>query len=154
MFCKLCEVQQGGHVGPQLARSVSMATMDYGAKIADILCHWGGVQVQPHRLGGVEFRTGNREIGHVHLGGVADLLVSVRMRRDLVAAGRAIPHHTLPHSGWISFRIRSEHDVPAAIELFRLNYDRLRGSGVRPAMKPLLGRPELLADRTADDLPA
>jgi hypothetical protein len=131
-----------------------MATIDYGAKIADILRKWSGVQVLPHRFGGFEFRTGNREIGHVHLGGVADLLVSVRMRRDLVAAGRAHAHHTLPHSGWISFRLRSEHDVPAVIELFRLNYDRLRGGGARPVMRPLLGRPKLLADRTADDMPA
>lgn len=131
-----------------------MATMDYGAKVAEVLRHWDGVLTAPHRFGGVEFRVGAREIGHVHLNNTADLLVSVRMRRDLVAAGRAQAHHTLPHSGWISFRIRSEHDIPAAIELFRLNYQRLRGTGVRTQPLPLRGQPRLLGDRTTDDLPA
>lgn len=131
-----------------------MATMDYGAKVAEAVGQWSGVIVAPHRFGGVEFRVGTREIGHVHVGGVADLLVSVRMRRDLVAAGRAQAHHALPHSGWISFRIRSEHDVPAAIELFRMNYQRIRGTTVPSTRKPLLGTPRLLGDRTTDDLPA
>lgn len=131
-----------------------MATINYGASVAEVLQQWEGVSVLRHRFGGVEFRVGTREIGHVHVGGVADLLVSVRLRRDLVAAGRADAHHTLPHSGWISFRLRSEHDVPAAVALFRLNYERLRGAAPRPALRPLLGRPQLLADRTADDLPA
>jgi Family of unknown function (DUF5519) len=78
----------------------------------------------------------------------------VRLRRDLVAAGRAEPHRTQPHSGWISFRMRSEHDVPAAVELFRLNYERLRGI-VRPrSVASHVSNPTMLADRSADDLPA
>lgn len=131
-----------------------MGTPDYGARLTALLKHWGDMDVLPHRNGGVEFRVGTREIGHVHLSGVADLLVSVRMRRDLVAAGRAQAHHTLPHSGWVSFRIRNEHDIPAAVELFRLNYDRVRGTLFPSARAPMLGRPELLGDRAADDLPA
>ena len=131
-----------------------MATLDYGAKLAEVLRQWHGVSVAPRRFGGVEFRVGNREIGHVHVGGVADLLVSVRMRRDLVAAGRARAHHALPHSGWISFRIRSEHDIPSAVELFRINYERLRGAAVPSKRQSLFGHPEFLGDRTTDDLPA
>lgn len=131
-----------------------MGTPDYGARLAELLKHWSDMDVLPHRSGGVEFRVGKREIGHVHLSGVADLLVSVRMRRDLVAAGRAQAHHTLPHSGWISFRLRSENDIPAVVELFRLNYDRVRGALSPSARTPMLGRPELLGDRAADDLPA
>jgi Family of unknown function (DUF5519) len=131
-----------------------VGTVDFGAVVAGVVRQWEGVEVSPHRFGGVEFRVGMREIGHVHVGGVADLLVSVRMRRDLVAAGRAQAHHTLPHSGWISFRLRSEHDVPAAVALFRLNYDRLRGIGVRNVSTPMVGQPFLLGDRVADDMPA
>ncbi len=131
-----------------------MAMMDYGATIADVLRQWDGVDVLPHRFGGVEFRVGRREIGHIHLNGSADLLVSVRLRRDLVAAGRAEPHHTLPHSGWISVRIRSEHDVPRVIELLRLNYERLRGTSLKPPALPLRRATTLLGDRSADDLPA
>jgi len=131
-----------------------MASSNHGATVTEIVRQWDRVQVLPHRFGGVEFRVGNREIGHVHVGNVADLLVSVRMRRDLVAAGRATPHRTLPHSGWISFRIRSEHDVPAVIALFRLNYDRLCGNPLRASVHQVLGRARLLADRSIDDLPA
>lgn len=130
-----------------------MATTDFGAVVAGIVRQWEGVEVLPHRFGGVEFRVGRREIGHVHVGNVADLLVSVRLRRDLVAAGRASAHHALPHSGWISFRIRSEHDVPSAVELFRLNYERLCGNTVKPPVR-VLGRASLLPDRSIDDMPA
>ncbi len=131
-----------------------MGTIDYGAVIAGWVRDWDGVDVMPYRFGGMAFRVGRREMGHVHVGGTADLLVSVRMRRDLVARGRAQAHHTLPHSGWISFRIRSEHDVPAVVELFRLNYERLRGTGTRPAAIPLTSHARLLGDRVTDDLPA
>jgi hypothetical protein len=131
-----------------------MGTPDYGARLAAVLKHWPDMDVLPHGYGGVEFRVGIREIGHVHVSGVADLLVTVRMRRDLVAAGRAQAHHTLPRSGWISFRLRSENDIPAVVELFRLNYERLRGAGQRTTPTPMLGQPQLLADRVADDLPA
>jgi Family of unknown function (DUF5519) len=33
---------------------------------------------------------------------------------------------SLPDSGWVSFRIRESGDVPAAIELFRMGYERAR----------------------------
>ena len=131
-----------------------MGTIDFGAVVAGVVEQWEGVDVSPHRFGGVEFRVGKREIGHVHVGGVADLLVSVRMRRDLVAAGRALPHPTLPHSGWISVRLRTEHDIPGALALFRLNYERLRGLGMRHVSTPMRGQPRMLGDRVADDLPA
>ncbi len=131
-----------------------MGTIDLGERVASIIKHWDGVDLRPHQFGGVEFRVSHREIGHVHLDGVADLLMPVRLRRDLVAAGRAEAHRTQPHSGWISFRLRNEHDVPAALELFRLNYERLRGT-VRPrSITSVVTNPTLLADRTADDLPA
>ncbi len=131
-----------------------MATTDFGAVVANILRQWDGVEVRPHRFGGVEFRVGAREIGHVHLDGTADLLVPVRLRRDLVAAGRATAHRSLPHSGWISLRIRSEHDVPAAVELFRLNYQRIRGSTPRSAPGVIRAGTVMLGDNTVGDLPA
>jgi len=48
----------------------------------------------------------------------------VPVRDRLVEAGRVEPHHVLPESGWVSVRIRGQHDVPAVIELFRMNYER------------------------------
>jgi hypothetical protein len=119
-----------------------------------ILRGWDGVEVTKHQYGGVEFRVDRREIGHVHAGGIADLPFPVRLRRDLVSAGRAEAHHTLPLTGWVSVRLRTEHDIPGAVDLFRLNYERLRGLGPRSALFPLLGKATMLGDRVADDLPA
>jgi len=129
-----------------------MGTIDLGERVAGIVKHWDGVSLRPYRFGGFELRVAHREIGHVHLGGVADLLMKVRMRRDLVAAGRAEPHRTQQHSGWISFRIRSEHDVPAAVKLFQLNYERLRGTAHPPSITFFGTNPTLLAHRTSDKL--
>lgn len=131
-----------------------MAFIDLSEHISAVLRQWDGVEVSPHRFGGVEFRVDRREMGHIHVDGVADLLMPVRLRRDLVAAGRAEPHRTQPHSGWISFRLRSENDVPAVIELFRLNYERLRGVGRPRTVAPVVTKLTMLADRIADDMPA
>lgn len=102
--------------------------------IADIIKHelltWDDVTVAPHRFGGIEFRVGNREIGHLHGNYQADIPFSARLRKELVAAGKASPHHLYPNSGWVTYYIRGINDVPALIELLRLNYTRLAVSRV------------------------
>ncbi len=90
------------------------------------IASWEGVTVEPHRFGGIEFRLGTRELGHLHGSWQADLPFPVRVRRDLVAAGRASPHHILPETGWVTFYIHGPEDLPALVELFRLNYDLIR----------------------------
>jgi hypothetical protein len=85
---------------------------------------WPGVTEEPHRFGGVEFRLGKRELGHLHGDYLADLPFPVRVREELVAQGRAMPHHILPQSGWVSYPIRDATAVPGAIDLFRLAYER------------------------------
>jgi hypothetical protein len=47
------------------------------------------------------------------------------MRKELVEAGEAQPHHVLPQTGWVSYRIRGDEDVAGALDLFRRNYERL-----------------------------
>jgi hypothetical protein len=98
--------------------------MSTGDRIAHEVGSWDGVTSHAHRFGGVEFRLGRRELGHLHGDRLADLPFPKRVRDELVAEGRAEPHHVLPHTGWVSFRIRGEADVAAAIELFRMSYDR------------------------------
>lgn len=92
---------------------------------------WPGVTVAPHRFGGIEFRVGRRELGHLHGDRLADLPFPVKIREELVAAGRASRHHVLPNSGWVSYRIRSVEDVPRVVELFRLNYERATGDATK-----------------------
>ncbi len=104
-----------------------------GALIAEQIIReieqWPGVTSAPHRFGGIEFRVNHREIGHLHGDRLADLPFPTRIRNDLVASGRAQPHHVLPDSGWVSVRIRSADDVPGVLELFRMNYERLAAVG-------------------------
>ena len=85
---------------------------------------WPGVTSAPHRFGGVEFRLGRRELGHLHGSRLADLPFPVRVREQLVAEGKAEPHYILPESGWISYYIRDNGDVAHVVALFRLNYER------------------------------
>jgi hypothetical protein len=93
---------------------------------------WPGVTTGRHRFGGIEFRLGRRELGHLHGSRLADLPFPLLVRNELVAAGRAEPHHIYPDSGWVSYFIAGEADVARVIELFRLNYDR-------PWAKPSVG---------------
>jgi hypothetical protein len=86
---------------------------------------WDGVTAIPHRFGGVEFRLGKVELGHLHGDRLADLPFPKKVRNELVDSGRAGPHHVLPESGWVSKYIDDAGDVNEAIALFRLNYDRL-----------------------------
>jgi hypothetical protein len=88
---------------------------------------WSGMSEAPHRFGGIQFNLGTREIGHLHGDRLLDVPFPRRMRDALVADGRAEPHHVLPQSGWVSFRIRSAADTEAAVALLRLSYDVIAG---------------------------
>lgn len=92
-------------------------------KIRSAALNWDGVTARPHRFGGTEFRLGTREIGHVHGNHLIDIPFPKKVRDELVAAGRAQPHHVLPESGWISFYLQHETDVEAAIELLRRSFE-------------------------------
>jgi Family of unknown function (DUF5519) len=97
-------------------------------KVKAELMSWPGVTSQPHRFGGTEFRIGGREMGHMHGGRFADLPFPMSIRNELVKDGRALPHHVLPNSGWITFLINEEADITSLINLFRMQYERLSGS--------------------------
>lgn len=95
------------------------------AAIERELLAWPGVEAAPHRFGGVEFRLRGREIGHLHGDRLADLPFPLRIRDEVLASGRAVPHHILPGSGWVSCWIRGEADMANVVSLFRLQYDRV-----------------------------
>jgi Family of unknown function (DUF5519) len=85
---------------------------------------WPGVETAPHRFGGIEFRYGRRELGHLHGDRFADLPVGRRVKDELVAAGRARPHHVLPDSGWITVPMGDEAGQATVLELLRSSYER------------------------------
>src|SRR4028118_208698 len=94
---------------------------------------WPRGEARPLRFGGVELRVRGHEIGHLHGRRMADLPVPVRMRKDLVAEGKAEPQYALPQSGWASHYPRGAEDVPAVAEHFRLNYEHLLQKGKKKA---------------------
>jgi hypothetical protein len=96
------------------------------AQIEQEVGSWEGVTTVEHRFGGVEFRLGRRELGHLHGERWADLRFQPGVRDMLVDTGRAQPHHVLPHTGWVSKQIRTPADLTEVIELFRLSYERAR----------------------------
>ena len=87
---------------------------------------WPDVTSNPYRFGGVEFRVNKRDMGHIHGEKLADLPFPMEIRKGLIASGKAIPHIIYPESMWVSYIIRSEEDAPQIIDLFRLQYERLR----------------------------
>jgi hypothetical protein len=100
-----------------------MSVPGAGEQIRQQLSEWSGVEVYPHRFGGLEYRIGKREIGHMHGDRMVDIPFPTRVRDEIVAAGRAQPHHLLPETGWVSFYVREPQDVNRAVELLRLSYE-------------------------------
>ncbi len=102
-----------------------------GETIKHAVLTWEGVESRPHRFGGIEYRLGRREIGHVHGDQLVDIPFPKRLRDELVSSGQAEPHHVLPETGWVSFYIRQELDVARAVALLQRSYEaakeQLRG---------------------------
>ncbi len=104
-----------------------------GQRIVREVTSWPGVVTDTGEFAETDFLVNRRSIGHVHGGHQADIPFPRRIRDELVAAGRTGPHHVYPGSGWTTLRIRSDEDAETAIELLRINYDRItkRADAVR-----------------------
>jgi hypothetical protein len=100
-----------------------MAVSGAATQILQVVSAWPGVEAHPHRFGGTEYRIGKREIGHSHGDTLVDIPFPTKVRDEVVAAGRAQPHHLLPETGWVSFYLHEPADVAQAIELLRLSFD-------------------------------
>lgn len=94
--------------------------------IKEEILKWPGITTEPNRFGGIEFLVNKKEMGHLHGEKLADLPFPVEIRKELIASGRALPHHIYPESGWVSYWIRNSDDVPAVLGLFEMQYERLR----------------------------
>lgn len=91
--------------------------------ITELLLSWEGLSTAPHRFGGVEYRLGTRELGHIHGDHLVDIPFPKKVRDEIVSAGLAQPHHILPETGWVSFYLRKDEDVQTAIALLRRSYE-------------------------------
>src|SRR3990172_4348058 len=105
-------------------------------RIRRVVLSWPGVEASPHRFGGTEYRIGRREIGHVHGQSLVDVPLPRRVRDELVARGRARPHHVLPESGWVSVAMRSMEEADTALEILRVSYDLAVGQLAKRSAPP------------------
>jgi hypothetical protein len=99
-------------------------TIGAARRIAAEVTSWPGVESGAHRFGGVEFRYGRRELGHLHGDRFADIPAGTRLKAELLAAGRARAHHVLPDSGWVTVPTEDADGEATAIELLRTGYER------------------------------
>jgi Family of unknown function (DUF5519) len=98
------------------------------------------VTAQPHRFGGIDFRVGAKEMGHLHGENMIDLplppnivlanssynkLMGAPKQSKEKIEGSLPAHDVYPECRWINYWIKDEDDVPRVIALFRLQYDRL-----------------------------
>ena len=93
-------------------------------KLEEEVLSWPHISVHPHRFGGREFRFGRAEVGHIHIGGIVDILFPRGLRDALLEEGLAEEHRWVPNSGWITFRIRRQRELQHALWLMRLSYIR------------------------------
>lgn len=104
-----------------------------GQQVYEAVIQWKKIVHAPHRFGGVEFRIGRREVGHVHGDSLVDIPFPLHARDELVKSGEAEPHHVLPKSGWVSIFLRNPDDVERAIRLLRKSYEIALASQTRSA---------------------
>jgi Family of unknown function (DUF5519) len=117
-----------------MKRGIRRDLIDNGAarnQIDRSVMSWAGVEAVPHRFGGTEYRYGRKEMGHVHGDRLADLPLPRGLHDEVIADGRAQPHHVLPDTGWVSCWIERPEDVTTVIELLRVQYERYRAAAVR-----------------------
>ena len=100
-----------------------MAVNGAHVRIQEAVLSWPNVSAHAHRFGGTEYRSGKRELGHIHGDYLVDIPFPKRVRDEIVSAGLAEPHHVLPNSGWISFYLNEPADVDKAIALLRQSFE-------------------------------
>jgi hypothetical protein len=90
----------------------------------------------PGGIGVTGYRLGRRQIGHIHDDGHADFRFPREVRDDLIRSGQAIPHPAFPNSQTTaSYQVWSAEDVPGALELFRMGYERAVARDARHAAR-------------------
>ncbi len=79
----------------------------------------------PGGIGVTGYRLGRKQIGHVHDDGHADFRFPREVRDELIQSGKAVRHPAFLNSRTTaSYQIRNAEDVPGALELFRMSYER------------------------------
>ena len=105
--------------------------LDWMDEIEKEVLTWDGTTSSIHKYGGLQLNYQGKEIGHIHSNGLLDMLLSRKIKEQLMQDPRVKDHHTFTNSGWISFYIHTEQDAGYALELLKLGYTKItRNSSV------------------------
>jgi hypothetical protein len=119
--------------------------LDWMDEIEMEVLSWKNTTVHLHKYGGLQFNYEGKEIGHIHSNGLLDMLLSRKIKAELMAEGRIQDHHSFKKSGWISFYIETEGDRDYAIWLLRFGYEtKAPGKKLPSAVKPTPKNPLLM----------
>ena len=101
-------------------------TQTASEQIIEEVSSWPGVDVGPNARGGLAFKIGARELGHLHGDHALHTGFPKEVWSELKAQGRIVDHPVFPgKQGPAARALDGEADVRDAIELLRLNYDRV-----------------------------
>lgn len=96
---------------------------DWIDDIEKIVLTWPGTTVTTHKYGGLQFNYHGKELGHIHSNGLLDMLLSRKIKQQLIQQDRRVQdHHSFKNSGWISVYIKYNGDKQLALELFEQVY--------------------------------
>jgi hypothetical protein len=102
--------------------------------ITEQVTAWPGVTAGPGARGAFSFALGRRELGHLHGDRVLHIGFPQAIWHELFDAGRIDYHPVFPGKpGYAERELASEADVLDAVELLRLNYDRIVAAHGLPA---------------------
>lgn len=73
--------------------------LDYIDDIEKEVATWPDVSLSLHKLGGVQFNFNEKEIGHIHGNGTVDILLTRKLKSELLMGGKVKDHHTIKNSG-------------------------------------------------------
>jgi len=86
---------------------------------------WPGTHKTLHKYGGLQLNCNDRELGHIHSNGLLDMLLSRKIKEELLKEGRITDHHSFKNSGWISFYIRDRRDAEYAVHLLKMAWSKI-----------------------------
>jgi hypothetical protein len=103
-----------------------------GRELHDVLMQLPGVSAHEHQLGGVEYRVGDVEIGHVHRHVSADVDAGAALARAVVRRGLAEVNPYAP-DGWLTIDLAGSGGLRVARWLFLRNHRRIGAHGRLPS---------------------
>lgn len=81
------------------------------------------------------FFVGRTMFMHIHGQGHCDIRLSLNDQKRVLAERKARPHRWSPETGYVTFIVKVEADVPHAMELIRLSHQHFFGQDDSPEAK-------------------